>query len=212
MSGARSAVGGPLYPFDSRFPAQAKKRPWPQRRLIATLPNSEIELTDWNERLLTISNRNTNRPCSFHIRSVSLLLPGESAPIRLSKLTNHDPRIPAILIANEILEFAVTRSKHMTEPGSNREKLRGAPKHSFTSFRSPRASWLAWVAEMLSRSPDSHFLHSYCDACNILPTKSSSGVSFVKRSEHAIASHLALLVATEVSDPNQTARGGRMKK
>jgi hypothetical protein len=214
--------------FDNRAPAlkspesgvqlrapslhKAKERPWPPWRLIATHPNSEIELTHWNQRALTISNRKTNRLCSFQSFSLSLLLPGESVLVRPSQPTNHDSRIITILIANGILESPVTRSEHMTEPGSNREKLRGAPKHSFTSFRSPRASRLTWAAGIFSPSPLSHFLHSYCDACNIPSTKSRSGVHFVNRSEDVIASHLALLIVRDVSNLNQQARGGRTKK
>jgi len=195
-----------LYPRASNL-QKAKKK------LIATHPNSKIELTDWKQRPLTISNRNRIRLCSSYICSVSLLLPGVSVPVREDEFSIQlRPPSPQNLIANEIIESPVTPSKQMTQPRSNREKLQGAPKYSLSSFRSPRASRLTWVAEILARAPHSHFLHSYCDACNIPPTKSGSGVYFLKRFEDVIASDLALLIVRDVSNLNQTARGRRMKK
>ena len=60
MTAATKLVGGTLYTVESRFLSQAKKRPWPPWRLIATHANSEFALTNWNHSLLTISNSNTN--------------------------------------------------------------------------------------------------------------------------------------------------------
>lgn len=213
MSSAASAVGGPLYPFDSRFPAQAKKRPRPPRRLIATLPNSEIELTDWNKRVLTISNRNTNRPCSFHIRSVSLPRPGELVPVREDGFSVHlRPPSPQNLIANLRLESRVTRSKQTMAPGSNREKFLAVPMNLSASFPPPRSSRPLTRVDALSHSLHSDSLHCRCDTCNISASKSCSGVHFVQQSAQVIAANHALLIAREVSHCNQTARGRRMKK
>ena len=58
MAGATGLVRGPLHPANALFPAQAKKKPWPPWRLIATHANSEFWLTECNYRTLTISNRN----------------------------------------------------------------------------------------------------------------------------------------------------------
>ena len=60
MTAATKLVGGTLYTVESRFLSQAKKKPWPPWRLIATHANSEFALTNWNHSQLTISNRNTN--------------------------------------------------------------------------------------------------------------------------------------------------------
>jgi 2-dehydro-3-deoxyphosphooctonate aldolase (KDO 8-P synthase) len=48
---------------------EAKKRPWPPPvwRLIATLPELEFVLTNWNHNLLTFSNRNKKVLCCFQI-------------------------------------------------------------------------------------------------------------------------------------------------
>jgi hypothetical protein len=213
MSSPTSPVGGPLYPFDGRFPAQAKKRPWPPWRLIATLPDSEIELTDWNERVLTISNRNTIRLCSLHVRSVSLLLTGESVPVREDEFSVQlRPPSPQNLIANLRLESHVTHSKQTVAPGSNREKFQAVPMNLITSFPSPSANRPSSRAEALSHSLHSDSLHCRCDTCNISARKSRSGVHFVQQGERVIAVHHALLIAGAVSHSNQTARGRRMKK
>jgi hypothetical protein len=184
-----------------------------KKRLIATHPNSEIELTDWNQRTLTISNRNTNRLCSFHICSVSLLLPGESIPAREGESSVQlRPPSPQNPIANLRLESRVTRSKQTVAPSSNREKFQAVPMNLSTSFPSPAASRPLSRADALSYSLHSDSLHCRCDTCNISPSKSCSGVHFVQLSGHVIAKHHALLIVREASDPNQTARGRRMKK
>jgi 2-dehydro-3-deoxyphosphooctonate aldolase (KDO 8-P synthase) len=56
------------------FP-QAKRKHSPLRRLIATVPKLEFGLTNWNDNLLTISNRNKKAIFRFHAastRSVTL--------------------------------------------------------------------------------------------------------------------------------------------
>src|SRR4029077_17508984 len=50
MTSAPKPVGGPLHSADAPFPDKAKKRPWPPRRLIATLANSEIAPTPSKHR------------------------------------------------------------------------------------------------------------------------------------------------------------------
>ena len=207
MSSATSAMGGPLYPFDSRFPAEAKKK------LIATHPNSEIELTDWNQRALTISNRNRIRLCSFHICSVSLLLSGESVPVREDEPSVHlRPPSPQNLIPNLRLESRVTRSKQAMALGSNREKFKAVPMYQSASFPPPRSSRPLTRVDALSHSLHSDSLHCRCDTCNISASKSCSGVHFVQQSAQVIAANHALVIAREVSYCNQTARGRRMKK
>ena len=207
MSSTTSPVGGPLYPFDSRFPAQARKK------LIATHPNSEIELTDWNQGALTISNRDTNRLCSFHICPVSLLLPGGSVPVRdVESSIPLRPPSPQNLIANLRLESPVIRSKQTTAPGSNREKFKAVPVNQSAGFPSPRSSRPLTRADALSHSIHSDSLHCRRDTCNISASKSCSGVHFVQQSDQVIAAHHAVVIAREVSHCNQTARGRRMKK
>ncbi len=184
-----------------------------KKRLIATHPNSEIELTDWNQMALTISNRNRIRLCSFHICSVSLLLPGESVPVREDESSVQlRPPSPQNLIANLRLESPLIRSKQTTAPGSNREKFKAVPMNQSASFLSPRSSRPLTRADALSHSLHSDSLHCRRDTCNISASKSCSGVQFVQQSDQVIPAHHALFIAREVSHCNQTARGRRMKK
>ncbi len=173
-----------------------------KKRLIAT-----------NQRALTISNRNRIRLCSFHICSVSLLLPGESVPVREDESSVQlRPPSPQNLIANLRLESPLIRSKQTTAPGSNREKFKAVPMNQSASFLSPRSSRPLTRADALSHSLHSDSLHCRRDTCNISASKSCSGVQFVQQSDQVIPAHHALLIAREVSHCNQTARGRRMKK
>jgi len=122
------------------------------------------------------------------------------------------PPSPQNPIANLRLESRVTRSKQTVAPSSNREKFQAVPMNLSTSFPSPAATRPLSRADALSCSLHSDSLHCRCDTCNISPSKSCSGVHFVQQSGHVIAKHHALLIVREASDPNQTARGRRMKK
>jgi hypothetical protein len=223
MKGATRPVGGPLYPVDSRFPTQAKKR------LIATHPNSKFGLTNCNQRRLTISNRNRNRLSCFQILSVSphpewnrrarlFTLSGcegrgQSAPVwEDGSSIRPQASSPQNLIANLKLESPVTRSKQSLAPHSNREKFRSVDALFSTSYRSSGASRLSWAAEVFSHSLRSDFLHSHRDACNISPSKSRSGAYLVERIEHVISQRHALHIPGDISNPNQRARSRRVKK
>jgi hypothetical protein len=144
MTGANFSVRGQPHiksPFDNRAPAleppassvQPRTSSKAKKRLIATHPNSKFELTNWNQRHLTISNRNKNPHSYRQILSVPLCLRGQSAQVRPSQFTNHDSRITAFLIANLKLESPVTPSKQTMAPHSNREKSR-APLDSDFKF------------------------------------------------------------------------------
>jgi hypothetical protein len=128
-------VGGfSLQPRASRL-QKAKKR------LIATVPNSKFELTNWNHRLLAFSNRNTNTLCRIQILSVSLYperrrsaclftLSGcegrrQSVPVREGG-SGIQPQASSIqnLIGTHLrIEFPLTHSKQTTVVLSNRNKI-----------------------------------------------------------------------------------------
>jgi hypothetical protein len=128
MTRATKPVRATLHSPDIRSSGEAKKR------LIATHPNSKIELTNWNHRLLTISNRNKNKHSCFRILCVPPRLRGELASGCGSRITTHDSRIVAFLIATEVrIEIAVTYRKQRRASSSNRNYFRGASNGSCRS-------------------------------------------------------------------------------
>jgi hypothetical protein len=152
MTGANFSVRGQPHiksPFDNRAPAleppassvQPRTSSKAKKKLIATHPNSKFELTNWNQRHLTISNRNKNPHSYRQILSVSLHPEwnrrarlftlsasegrGQSAPVwedgssirpQASSLQNP--------ITNLRLEFPVSPSRQTMAPHSNREEFR----------------------------------------------------------------------------------------
>jgi hypothetical protein len=152
MTGANFSVRGQPHiksPFDNRAPAleppassvQPRTSSKAKKRLIATHPNSKFELTNCNQRLLTISNRNKYSLCCFQILSVPLhsewnrwarlFTPsgcegrGQSAPVwEDGSSIRPQASSPQNLIANLKLESPVTPSKQTMAPQSNREKFR----------------------------------------------------------------------------------------
>jgi len=174
--------------------------------LIATHPNSETELTDWNQRTLPFSNRNTNAYSNRQTFSVAPCLRGQLALLRTSKITNHGSPITAFLIANLKLESSLTPSNQTIATCSNREKFQVPSGFDF-KLPPPLSPGAAF-----SRLTHSHFLHSHRDACNIPPSKCISGVRLVERSPHVTAIRHTPPSSAIVSTPNQMACGRRMKK
>jgi hypothetical protein len=131
MTSGAEPVGGPLHSAEAQLccegvsnvqrlistnPQQAKKRPWPPWRLIATHAKLRLFVTHSKHMRVTISNRNKK-----HVS-------GASTPSRFSdrgpRITTCESRLTAFLIANRILESHLTRSKHRTASPPNREKVR----------------------------------------------------------------------------------------
>lgn len=93
------------------------------KRLIATLPDSEISLTHSKHSALTISNRNKSRLFVPQTFSVSQWL---------FTLSGTEGRGQSFLIANQILESPATRSKQTVGTISNREKSRAPYRIGFS--------------------------------------------------------------------------------
>jgi hypothetical protein len=92
---------------------------------------------------------------------------------------------------------------------SNRNKnwlLYTAPRLSTGVSQSSRAG----KVQSAPRLNLSDFLHSRSDTCNISASKCSSGVHFARPSEHVIAARHALLIARNISNPQQKTRRRRV--
>src|SRR5713101_600195 len=115
-----------------QIPASRKAK----KRLIATVPNSEIHLSHSKHSALAFSNRNTIGIRQPQIFSVPLWLRGQSARFCGSRITTHKPRITAFLIDTQVrIEFTISRSKQTIGPNSNRYKFR-PPHHAKLSANS----------------------------------------------------------------------------
>ena len=84
MAAATGSVRGSAQTVDICLHPQAKKKPWPPSRLIATLPNSEFDLTHSKRIELIFSNRNNIDVFSSRIFYASQCLGTQSPLLRCS--------------------------------------------------------------------------------------------------------------------------------
>lgn len=125
--------------FDKRGPALdplASSLHKANKRLIATVPNSEIPLTHSKHNALAISNRNTKPPLS---PQNFLCIHAQRSPILPAlRFTNHDPLLANHRLAHRNtprIEFAVSHAKQTAGLGSNRNTFH-APHHAKLIYNS----------------------------------------------------------------------------